>query len=51
MGWFYKKSDNELGEYLPDREAQPDEQSEPIQAYHQNDADQRRGKLCRCMEA
>jgi hypothetical protein len=27
-----KPSDNELGEYLPDSEAQPFEQSEPIMA-------------------
>lgn len=29
-----KSSENELGEYLPDPEAQPYEQSEPIRAYN-----------------
>lgn len=41
MGWFQTRSDNELGEYLPESEAQPDEKSKPIQAYNQNDTDRK----------
>lgn len=42
MGWFTPKktSDNELGDYLPDDEAQRQEGSEPIQATGQKEADE-----------
>lgn len=41
MGWFFSKpSDNELGEYLPDEEAQPYEQTEPIQAESRPEAEE-----------
>ncbi len=45
MIWFSKKktSDNELGEYLPDEEAQLQEGSEPIQAKSRDEA-QKKGK-------
>jgi hypothetical protein len=39
MGWFTKKtSGNELGEYLPDDEAQITEKSERLQANSQPEA-------------
>ncbi|MFK0732121.1 MAG: hypothetical protein ACFKPT_09285 [Gloeotrichia echinulata GP01] len=39
MVWFFgNPSNNELGEYLPEDEAQPYEQSEPIQALSQSEA-------------
>ncbi len=43
MIWFSKKktSDNELGEYLPDEEAQLQEGSEPIQAKSRNEAEKK----------
>ncbi len=42
MGWFTPKktSNNELGDYLPDDEAQLQEGSEPIQATGQKEADE-----------
>jgi hypothetical protein len=45
MGWFgskQKPSDNELGDYLPDGEAQLQDGYEPIQASGQKKAD----KVC-----
>jgi len=42
MGWFTKKtSGNELGEYLPDDEAQITEKSERLQANSQPEADKK----------
>lgn len=43
MGWFSPKkpSNNELGEHLPDEDAQLQEGSEPIQARGQKDADRK----------
>jgi uncharacterized protein YfaA (DUF2138 family) len=43
MGWFSKNkiSDNELGEYLPDEEAQLQEGSEPIQARNDKQAQEK----------
>ncbi|HLP90358.1 MAG TPA: hypothetical protein VK184_17450 [Nostocaceae cyanobacterium] len=42
MGWFPQKtSNNELGEYLPDAETQPDEESEPIKARGQKEAEKK----------
>jgi hypothetical protein len=41
MGWFFNKpSDNELGEYLPEDDAQLYEQVEPIQAENEPEAQQ-----------
>lgn len=46
MVWFKKKaSDNELGEYLPNSEAQPYEQSEPIRAHSQKKAEEKCSEL------
>jgi hypothetical protein len=43
MGWFSKKktSDNELGEYLPDEDAQPYEESEEIAASSEPEAQEK----------
>lgn len=43
MGWFTPKktSDNELGDYLPDDEAQLQEGSEPIQAKNPQEAEKK----------
>jgi len=42
MGWGQKKpSDNELGEYLPESEAELSIQSEPLQAKNRNEAEKK----------
>lgn len=48
MSWFRSKkksSDNELGDYLPEDDAQQYEQSEPIQAYNKEDAEEKCDEL------